>query len=56
MEIDLCDIWKVDVTNMITKIIVDTKYFASIEAAQEFVNIINKASDNIKATEPFKIY
>ena len=56
MEIDLYDIWKVDVTNIITRIIVDTKYFASIKDAQEFANIINKANDNIEATEPFKIY
>ncbi len=50
------DIWKVDVTDLSTKVIVDTKYFGAIEPAHEFVNAINNTSADIKATTPFKIY
>lgn len=56
MEIEMYDMWKVDVTNMFTKIIVNTRYFAAIEDAREFINSVNTSSDDIKATEPFKIY
>lgn len=56
MEIEMYDMWKVDVTDVFTKIIIDTRYFSSIKDAREFVNSVNTSSDDIKAIEPFKIY